>query len=534
LVSHTEKPTLSADVVNILCEQFFRYYAFLQADKSGESVQNFLKLVQQKEKELEAAEEALRLFKTENGIINLEASSESKIGQITDLENLKEEQNQEIRAIRLELDQVNREVTKSAKANNRNNSEVLELRQKINELNEKYVQAGSNGQMYQDSINFYRNLLLKTIDYGSNSDLVTKKEDLETRYDIAVQNLNSINRRLASLNRNIGTDASIQARLANLEREVNRASEEYLSAQEKYNTALDVASVNQGSVRQVLYGQPATEPEPSKRIIITALSGATSFVFCLIVIIFLEYIDISVKNPFNFQRTFGNVRLLGTLNKIKAKNGVAHLFDVSAKTKKHDQVFKEMIRKVRFEIQNSGKRVFLVTSNKIGEGKSLFIEVLARGLSVTQKRILIIDANFTNNTLTRSLEGSETLEAIGRGELKVQDEGSVVATSIENVDLLGCKGGEYSPSEIFDFEKFRAALEGIRPAYDYVLIEASALNYFTDTKELIQFVDGVITVFSAESVVKEIDKTSMAFLHELGDKFMGAILNKVKLENINQ
>jgi succinoglycan biosynthesis transport protein ExoP len=535
LVSHTERPTLSADVTNILCEQFLRYYTFLQADKSGESVQNFLKLVQQKDKELGIAEEALRLFKTENGIINLEASSESKIGQITDLENLKEVENQNIRAIRLELDQVNRELTKNAKGNSTNNSEVLEIRNKINELNEKYVQSGSSGQLYQDSINFYRNLLLKTIDYGSNSDVVSKKEDLETRYDIAKQNLTSINRRLGSLNRNIGIDANIQARLSNLEREVNRASDEYLAAQEKYNTALDVASVNQGSVRQVLYGQPATEPEPSKRIIITALSGAASFVFCLIIIIFLEYIDISIKNPYNFQRMFNEVRLLGTLNKIKLrKSGMGHLFDPAEKPQKHEQVFKEMVRKMRFEIQNSERSVFLITSNKIGEGKSMFMEVLARGLSATQKRVLLIDANFTNNTLSRDFEGSDALEAVGKGDRKIEEEGTVVGTSIKNVDLLGCVGGEYSPSEIFDFEKFRSALQTIRSAYDYVLIESSALNYYTDTKELAQFVDGIITVFSAESVVKESDKTSMEYLQTLDDRFMGAILNKVKLENINQ
>ena len=374
IVTQTEKPTLSADMVNILCEQFFRYYNFLQADKSSESVTSFKRLANEKQTELQTAEEALRIFKTENGIINLDASSESKIGQITDLENEKEEENQNIRAIRLELDQINRELTKYARGNNINNTEILEIRRKINLLNEKYVSAGSNGKVYQDSINHYRSILQRTIDFSSNSELVQKKEDLETRLDISKQHLSSISRRLGSLSRDIGTDANVQARLSNLEREVNRASEEYLSAQEKYNTALDVASVKLGSLRQVLYGQPATDPEPSKRIIITALSGAASFVFCLIIIVFLEYVDVSLKGPFNFQRIF-NFDTMGVLNRIKLskKKGIAQLFDPdNKKPKKYNQAFRELLRKIRYEIHNSGKHILLVTSNKKGEGKSHF------------------------------------------------------------------------------------------------------------------------------------------------------------------
>ena len=537
IVAQTEKPTLSADVVNILCEQFFRYYNNFQADKSSESVNSFLKLVQQKEKELQVAEEALRLFKTENGIINLEASSESKIGQITDLENQKEEENQNIRTIRLELDNVNRELTKYAKGNSSNNEEILEIRRRINELNEKYINAGTEGKVYQDSINYYRSLLQKTIDYTSNSDLVSKKEDLETRLDIAQQHLASITRRLYMLGRDIGTDASVQAKLANLEREVNRASEEYLAAQEKYNTAQDVASVKQGAIRQVIYGQPAIDPEPSKRIIITALSAAASFVFCLIVIIFLEYIDISIKSPFNFHKIYEGVNLIGVLNKIKIskKGGIARLFDPQMKKpKKYEQAFRELLRKIRFEINNSNKQVILVTSNKEEEGKSIFIEAMMHGLSVTQRKVLVIDANFYNNFLTREFSAKPALESLASGRDTATLEEQITATPIENVDILGCEGGDYSPSEIFDFERFRMGMETLRKLYDVILIEAAALNDRTDSRELVGFVDGILAVYSAETVVKELDKESVAFLKEFGDKFMGVILNKVKMENINQ
>ena len=65
------------------------------------------------------------------------------------------------------------------------------------------------------------------------------------------------------------------------------------------------------------------------------------------------------------------------------------------------------------------------------------------------------------------------------------------------------------------------------------IIEAAALNFYTDAKELAQFVDKVIAIYSAQSLVKEQDKESMTFLNKLGEKFMGVVLNKVNIQDIS-
>ena len=59
------------------------------------------------------------------------------------------------------------------------------------------------------------------------------------------------------------------------------------------------------------------------------------------------------------------------------------------------------------------------------------------------------------------------------------------------------------------------------------------MNNYSDTKELVDFVDKVVTIFAAESDIKQIDKDSIHFLKSLGGKFMGAILNKVNLKDLN-
>jgi polysaccharide biosynthesis transport protein len=64
------------------------------------------------------------------------------------------------------------------------------------------------------------------------------------------------------------------------------------------------------------------------------------------------------------------------------------------------------------------------------------------------------------------------------------------------------------------------------------LMEGASLNDYSDSKELLTFADKVITVFSADSKIEQIDRESINFIRSLKDAFLGAILNKVNEKNI--
>jgi Mrp family chromosome partitioning ATPase len=76
-------------------------------------------------------------------------------------------------------------------------------------------------------------------------------------------------------------------------------------------------------------------------------------------------------------------------------------------------------------------------------------------------------------------------------------------------------------------------LHSFLPEFDYIILEGPPLNDFSDSKELARYVDGVVAVFSATHIIKQIDKESVNFFRELNGKFCGSILNKTDLENLN-
>ena len=63
-------------------------------------------------------------------------------------------------------------------------------------------------------------------------------------------------------------------------------------------------------------------------------------------------------------------------------------------------------------------------------------------------------------------------------------------------------------------------------------MESAALNEYADTRELEPYADKVVAIFSAETHTNQKDEYSIKYLNALKDKFMGVILNKVDLENL--
>ena len=199
-------------------------------------------------------------------------------------------------------------------------------------------------------------------------------------------------------------------------------------------------------------------------------------------------------------------------------------------------LFVENTRKLRFEIENTGKKIFLFTSNKIGEGKTTVMEALANSFSLSRKKVLLVDSNFSNNTLTEKFQAKPSLEKFSvNGERNPLDKFEDIKseTPIPYVELVGCNFGNYTPSEILPKNNLLDHLRAIAENYDFVFIEGAALNTHADSKELSKYVDGIISVFSARSVLRQTDKESIQFLKHTGNKFVGAVLNEVQAENID-
>jgi len=571
----SDNPLLSAFVVNTLYDQFLRYYRTVRSNRSIESIDTLQSLLDRKKQELDAKNELLR----SQGILNVGQENGAKFELIlnqqqtlTDIETKQTADGYALKQVNDQLATLGVSTTPGKpSANAAANDELLQLRAAMNKADSQYINSGSSDEsLHRKYLNLKDQYNQKvaalqtaatTIDPSTGTDektkLLDKKNTLEVNLRAEAANIEQINGRIGNLEGNLTKDASKAAALQSLIKEADLANKEYLDAKTRFNEASDIMASSVNNFRMVLAGQPALEPESSKRILIIGLAGAFMLVISILIITLMTYFDSSLKTPVIFAKNV-NLRLLSMVNFTNLRNKtlseliiepVGHprphrrssrtAVDSKATVENNRQnVFRESIRKLRYEIETSGKRIFLFASTKKGEGKTTLIQMLAFSLSLNKKKVLIIDTNFSNNDLTVQLNAEPILEKIHPDRTNphsLLDQVREAAKNVigESVYVIGSQGGDYTPSEILPRENLLHQLQTLKTDFDYIFLEGPPLNDFSDSKELAQYVEGVIAVFSSHHVIKQIDKQSMSFFSELNGKFCGAILNMVDLEDVN-
>jgi Mrp family chromosome partitioning ATPase len=315
------------------------------------------------------------------------------------------------------------------------------------------------------------------------------------------------------------------------------------------------------------HGRPAAKAEPSKAILFAIVAGVISLSFSIVILFLIQYFNNKISTVARFVEMTG-LQVLGGINSIKSKT--FNVDEVFADQEKIDPVkaaFLGNVRQIRYTLEQSNNKVYLFTSNLKGEGKTVALISIAYSIALLKKKVLIIDTNFKNNTITNIFSAKAGIMNFIHSEKKVNAQEHVFAdyetaddsehvnnptydlervshTEISNrwiqqitpsplrgVDVIGCEKSNLSPSEIFAGKPFDNFLEEVKHYYDYIFFEGPALNDYSDSKELSAFADRVILVVSADRSLNQNDDTSFNFLESLKDQFFGCIVNNTNHED---
>ena len=547
----SEHPQLSAFAVNDIGDEFQMFFAKVYSTRSAESSLKLDSLTRQKKEELERKTKQYEEFRSKIGTPDISGTSVAAMDVVKDATTNYTNEFAKLNTLKSQLKSVDEQLRNMGAATTfsaNNNAEVMRLRKENQDLAAKM--AGNDDPSIQQQIDENNRKIAQLSASGTNgterakelhkdrSDLLKKKYELEA--DISATQLNvALYKQKMDEYRSIANRGGGETVLAaNFESEIKILTTQYQNLLNSQQSAQDVNIAPEINFKQTMFAQAPVTPDPQHKPFIVAGSGLAMFAISTILITLLNLIDGSMKTPSTFLRTT-RLKLLSAINHVDLKKKeVSTLFDVNGERKKkpEDLLFVENTRKLRFEIENSGKKIFLFTSNKIGEGKTTIMEALANSFSLSRKKVLLIDSNFSNNTLTEKYQAKPSLDKFSvNGERNPLDKFEDIKseTPIPYVELVGCNYGNYTPSEILPKNNLLDNLRVIADNYDYVFIEGAALNTHADSKELSKYVDGIISVFSARSVLRQTDKESIQFLKHTGNKYVGAVLNEVQAENID-
>jgi polysaccharide biosynthesis transport protein len=572
---YSESPFLSALTVNVLCQEFIRYNKTLKTDRSSESIEFLKTIVDEKKKILDHKTDTLNKFRLRNDVFTHDAETKNKIALITDYELNRDREVSSINRLEFSINKLQNTIdvkSKSlGKANQQEtilvNQRIVELRRQINELMASGNES-SKGRLSQlrDELQLETSRLdaLSVNEKAAEEfkELEKERDDLKMDLQIAKNNLSSIDQSLRRLKADVAGSASKQVSTTDLDREVELATTEYMNAQDKYNAAKNKSLVIGSSIRQILEGQPSYKPESSQATLIMGLAGGGGFLVSLLVIFAFEFLDSSVRIATRLEK-FTGLPNIGSVNFLKDKEfNLREVFKDRSSNKEYE-MFSHFLRKLRYEVQSSNGKVFLVTSTQVNAGKSFLILSLAYAMSLVQAKVLIIDTNFRRNALTKALlpridsrrllkkgiddddddlmleenfgdddesEFGQSLPAKTNTGEKDPTRILVNRTKFPGVDIIGNIGANDSPSEIMAGRNFKQMIQDLSSRYDCVIMEGPALNDYSDSKELIDYADKVIPVFSASASLNNRDRESIKYFKSINGKLMGTVLNKVQFK----
>ena len=192
---------------------------------------------------------------------------------------------------------------------------------------------------------------------------------------------------------------------------------------------------------------------------------------------------------------------------------------------------KEAFKTLKTNLLFSGSdiKTILITSCVKNEGKSTVTLELAKSLSLSEKKVLLIDSDLRKSVLSSRYTDNEG-EVLGLSEYlssQAELDDVLYSTQYENLNIIFAGAVPPNPVELLGSSKFEALVKSMRETYDYIMIDAAPLGAVIDASVVSAFCDGAALVISSGEIGYRFAKEVKQQLEKGNCKILGAILNRV-------
>jgi capsular exopolysaccharide synthesis family protein len=205
--------------------------------------------------------------------------------------------------------------------------------------------------------------------------------------------------------------------------------------------------------------------------------------------------------------------------------------------KNQSYTMKESLRALKTNIQFCGDdiRTVLITSAVPNEGKSTVSLDLARSLTESGKRVLLIDTDMRKSVFVGRLraQASSGGEICGlshylSGQKKLED--VLYGTDIPRLFMIFAGPSVPNPTEILEKKYFEELLQFGREHFHYIILDCAPIGAAIDAAVVAKYCDGAILVVAQGMASGRMILNVKKQLEASGVKILGAVLNKVKMK----
>jgi receptor protein-tyrosine kinase len=191
------------------------------------------------------------------------------------------------------------------------------------------------------------------------------------------------------------------------------------------------------------------------------------------------------------------------------------------------EAYRLLRTKVFYASVDNPPKVILFTSPDLGEGKTTTCANLGVVLTQAEKSTLIIDCDWRIPEMhkvfgLRNFKGLVNALASSDNPLEICQE------PLPRLKVLTAGPVPPNPAELLSSGGFAQFLRLVRREFDYVLIDAPAVEMVSDPVILAAEADGVLLVVDAQSTRKESVRRSVRTLKAVEANILGTVVNNVE------
>ena len=246
-------------------------------------------------------------------------------------------------------------------------------------------------------------------------------------------------------------------------------------------------------------------------------------------------LDRKLRRAEDIEREFG-VTVAATIPASPAmsrKEGAHVPLVVTGPRKLNDPVHSgEAFLKLRTNLQfmdiDNPPRVIVVTSPLPGDGKSTIAANLAAALSMSDRRVVLVDGDLRRPVVAESfglVEGAGLTDVL-IGRVDFADVAQQVAV-LPNLFVLAAGGTPPNPSELLGSKAMRRLLNRLADSGYIVIIDAPPLLPVTDAAVLTASADGALVVVTAGQTLDTQLSAALTSLQAVQGHTLGVVLNRV-------
>lgn len=343
----------------------------------------------------------------------------------------------------------------------------------------------------------------------------------------ATNQVTALTASVAAQEADIAAQSADLVRLEQLEREAEATRLIYESFLNRLKETTIQQGIQQADSRVLSMAPLPLEPSAPRRILILALSLIFGTIAGAVFVLTREFAQNTFRLAEDLEGKTG-YPVLGQIPSIparKRKSVLQYLADKPA------SAAAEAIRNLRTSVLlsdlDSPPQIIMSTSSVPGEGKTLQSLALAQNLAGLGKSVLLIEGDMRRRVFAEyfNTKGRKGIMSVLSGAVPFKE--AVMRAPLLGADILIAEAAKSNAADTFSSETFRAFLEALRGAYDYIIIDTPPVLAVPDARVIGQHVDAILYTVRWDNTSQRQVREGLRALEGVNLRVSGLVLAQI-------